>query len=186
MSIARQPLPAKLVVGLIVRDKKLLDAAAADLVDSFGPLEMVSPWYPFDYTAYYAREMGSPLFRRILVFKELVDQERLVQIKLETNRLEGKFSAGSRRRVNIDPGLLTYERFVLATGKNYTHRIYLGKGIFADLTLVYRKGGFQALDWTYPDYAGRQIRTFLEKVRARYRRQLRTSEIDVSCDGKGS
>ncbi len=172
MSVPRRPLPAKLVIGLIVHDKLLLEEAAARLVDSFGPLEMASPWYPFDYTGYYAGEMGAPLFRRMLVFKDLVDQDRLVQIKLETNGLEDKFSARGRRRVNIDPGLLTYERFVLATGKNYTHRIYLGKGIFADLTLVYRKGGYQALDWTYPDYAGEPIKAFLEKVRTRYRRQL--------------
>ena len=97
--------------------------------------------------------MGSPLFRRLFGFKQLIQQHDLGQIKLTTNSIEHQYSSGNKRLVNIDPGYLLHERFVLATGKNYSHRIYIGKGIYADLTLIYCHGRFESLPWTYPDYA---------------------------------
>jgi hypothetical protein len=92
----------------------------------------------------------------------------LSSVKHKTNQIEKKFSTHGKRRINIDPGYITHERFVLATGKNYTHRIYVGNGIFADLTLIYQRGGFQTLPWTYPDYAKENIRSFLTRVRKKY------------------
>ena len=107
--------------------------------EKFGPVDLVSAWMPFDYTIYYEREMGSPLFRRMLVFRDLIGQDELPAIKRFTNDLESEYLDEGRRRVNIDPGYLLPERFVLATGKNFTHRIYIGQGIYADLTLIYAK-----------------------------------------------
>jgi len=104
-----------------------------------------------------------------------MEQEALADVKLFTNGLEDRFATEDKRLVNIDPGYLLSERFVLATGKNYTHRIYLRAGIYADLTLIYHNGGFHALDWTYPDYAGEAIIRFLKSVRDRYMYQLRGS-----------
>jgi hypothetical protein len=98
----------------------------------------------------------------------LIGQDQLADIKLVTNALEQARAADGRRRVNIDPGYLLLERFVLATGKNYSHRIYLGRGIYADLTLIYRQGAFRALPWTYPDYGGQPIGHFLHVVRRKY------------------
>jgi len=138
------------------------------LVERFGPLDLVSAWFPFDYTTYYEQEMGSPLFRRMLSFERLIAQDRLAAIKLDTNDLEQKWAREECRRVNIDPGYLLRERFVLATGKNYTHRIYIGKGIYADLTLTYTQGHFKTLPWTYPDYKAANVQTFLMRVRAKY------------------
>ncbi len=185
MSIPVEPKPAKLVIGLILREKSLLEQVAAGLVAAYGDLEMVSAWFDFDFTGYYEKEMGRPLFRRMLVFRDLVGQDQLVRIKRETNLIEDEFADNGRRRVNIDPGLLSFERFVLATGKNYTHRIYLGEGIFADLTLVYQEGGFKPLAWTYPDYGQRRMRDFLEKVRTRYREQVRRRKSISSPGVKG-
>ena len=99
----------------------------------------------FDYTRYYEDEMGSPLFRRWATFKDLVPQDRLADIKHQALELEERWTVDKKRRLNIDPGLLTAERLVLATGKNYSHRIYLGKGIFGDLTLIFYQGSFSAL-----------------------------------------
>ncbi|MGA6927708.1 MAG: DUF4416 family protein, partial [Desulfosarcina sp.] len=113
-------------------------------------------------------EMGTPLSRRMIVFKPLIEQLQLAAIKGMTNRLEDKYRQQGGRRVNIDPGYLLPERFVLATGKNFTHRIYVGDGIYADLTLIYRKGAFRTLPWTYPDYADRQLIDFLSLVRKKY------------------
>ncbi|MFO7496394.1 MAG: DUF4416 family protein [Desulfobacterales bacterium] len=172
MSLPQPPPPAKLVVSLIMKERGLLSELAAELEAVFGPLEMVSRWLAFDFTPYYEAEMGRPLVRRMLAFKTLVAQDRLADIKLATNAIEARHAADGRRRVNIDPGILLLARFVLATGKNFAHRIYLAKGIYADLTLVYARGAFQRLPWTYPDYAGGALLGFLQQARRRYQLEI--------------
>jgi hypothetical protein len=87
---------------------------------------------------------------------------------LATNQIEDHYAHKGRRRVNIDPGYMLRERFVLASGKNFSHRIYIGEGIYADLTLIYQKGSFKKLPWTYPDYSDNGMLKFLEKVRNKY------------------
>jgi hypothetical protein len=168
MSHPLPPPPAKLVIGVFLKERALLQAVAEGLCREFGSLDMVSPWLRFDYTDYYMAEMGGPLFRRMLVFRELIEQDRLAGIKHFTNSLEAGYAVEGRRGINIDPGYLLLERFVLATGKNYTHRIHVGRGIYADLTLMYQKGQYQPLPWTYPDYAADDMRAFLALVRRKY------------------
>jgi hypothetical protein len=180
MSIPQPPRPAKLVIGLLLAERDLCAHLAAELEAAFGGLDLVSAWMPFDYTTYYEREMGAGLVRRVLAFRTLIAQDRLAEIKLATNAMEQAYAVGGRRRVNIDPGYAALERFVLATGKNYSHRIYLGQGIYADLTLIYRHGNFEALPWTYPDYADRPLRRFLIAVRAKYTRDL---QAELAKDG---
>jgi len=141
---------------------------------------MVGPWLPFDETDYYHAEMGLPLFRRLIAFSKLIQQNALAEIKILTNELEQRFSEKGKRGVNMDPGYLLAERFVLATGKNFTHRIHLTRGIYADLTLIYQKGRFRPLEWTYPDYAGKAIIGFLESARDRYLYQLKGSRNRTS------
>jgi hypothetical protein len=178
MSIPNPPKPAKLVVGMFTAERALAAEVAAILMDRFGPLDMVSPWLAFDFTSYYESEMGKDLHRRLFVFKRLIQQDQLAAIKLFTNRIEQRYVQGEdhRRRVNIDPGYLLFERFVLATGKNFTHRIYLDEGIYADLTLIYQKGGFRKLPWTYPDYADGKMLSFLTKVREKYNRDMQVTK----------
>ena len=168
MSLPQPPKPAKLIVGLFMNDKHLIHPLAADLCDRFGSIDMVSPWFPFDFTNYYDPEMGAPLFRKMIAFKTCVEQTSLPEIKIMTNDIERKFSKDGKRSANIDPGYLVHERFVLATGKNYTHRIYLDRGIYADLTLIYQKGAFRPLPWTYPDYSGENMLIFLQNARNKY------------------
>ena len=175
MSTPQPPKPAKLIIGLIMQDRALIEQLTAALCASYGPLDLVSAWMPFDYTAYYEREMGAHLVRRMLVFKDLIRQDDLPAIKLTTNRLEEKYTKDGRRRVNIDPGYLLLERLVLASGKNFSHRIYLDDGIYADLTLVYQHGEFQKLPWTYPDYADQPMLAFLLQVRRKYAADLKQS-----------
>ena len=83
------------------------------------------------------------------------------------------YSEEGKRKINIDPGYVSLERLILVTGKNYTHRIYLSKGIFADLTLIFNKGSFRPLEWTFKDYASPEIISMLNDVRERYKKQLR-------------
>lgn len=165
MSIPREPDPAKLVVGVITGDKGLFPAVLAALADAYGDVDLVSRWFAFDETDYYAPEMGGPLFRRMAAFRDPVEQKSLPDVKQFTNRMEVSYARDGKRRVNIDPGYLLPARFVLATGKNFTHRIYLDRGIYADLTLIFQNGRFVSLPWTYADYAGEEIQAFLMAVR---------------------
>ncbi len=168
MSKPQPPQPAKLIIGIFLKQKAFELPLAEKFAALFGEVDLVSPWFDFDFTDYYFPEMGQPLFRRMFSFKELIAQQDLAQIKIQTNQLERSFEVNGCRRVNIDPGYLLKERFVLATGKNFTHRIYLDHGIYADLTLIYQKGDFMALPWTYPDYAHTHIKNYLRQVRNRY------------------
>lgn len=176
MSTPKPPDPAKLVISVFMKEKVLLEKIFPRLEALAGPLDMMSKWLDFNFTDYYYKEMGRPLFRKILAFRPLIDQEALAEIKLATNAVEQEFSEGQARLVNIDPGYLLPSRFVLATGKDYSHRIYIGKQIYADLTLMVTKQGFKTLEWTYPDYASPQVFAFLSQVREKYLMDLKARE----------
>ena len=177
MSIPKHPDPAKLVAGCILNDKAVIEDVFSLLEASFGPVDIISRWLDFAYTDYYYKEMGSPLFRKVFVFKNLIEQDRLARIKEKTNEIETRFANAGKRSVNIDPGYLVSSRFVLATGKEYSHRIYIGRKIYADLTLMYsKKHGFKTLDWTYPDYASKEMLSFLSKARDKYLLDLKTGK----------
>lgn len=173
MSVPAPSRPAKLLVGFFLGHQSLAGTLMDRMEDLFGPLDLVSRWLPFDYTDYYTREMGAPLYRRMVAFKRLIDQAQLPDIKHLTNALESDHATRDGRVVNIDPGYLLLERFVLATGKNFSHRIYLRRGIYADLTLIYRQGRFESLPWTYPDYADAPLQDFLFKARKKYALDLK-------------
>ena len=172
MSQPKPPQPAKLVIGIFTNNKRLLGSIVSRLSELFGVIEIMSPVIGFDYTNYYEPEMGPGLVRRMIAFKPLIAQDALSAIKLKTNIIENEFSKNARRNVNIDPGYLVRERFVLATGKNFTHRIYIGNNIFADLTLIFQKGEFRSLPWTYPDYKEKNMHAFLHRVRNKYIKDL--------------
>lgn len=173
MSIPQEPKPAKLFVSVISPFPERIASVLSELADRYGIMDFVSELLPFDYTEYYYSEMGRPLFRRFASFDDLISQEELPQIKVQTNLLETEQSEGGNRSVNIDPGYLLAERLVLASGKNYAHRIYLSAGIYADLTLVYRDSDYRPLPWTYPDYAEPKVRIWLQALRQKYLLQLR-------------
>lgn len=147
------PPAAKIFCGFIyVPDLDLAEVLRL-LEHVWGPVEFISRRIAFAYTRYYGTEMGSPLTRKFVTFREDVDQEDLPRLKWEAKRVEGDYlNARGGRRVNIDPGLLLPERLVLATTKPFAHRLYLARGIYADVTLVYRKKSYRPLAWTYPDY----------------------------------
>ena len=163
----------KLIVSLFSSEKALIERAIEQLVDIYGEADWISPEIYFDRTRYYEKEMGWPLHRRFLSFKKLISPEMLVDVKLKTNEMEKGHLKGQKRRINIDPGYISLERLILATGKNYIHRVYLGKGIYADLTLVFKRGGFVPLEWTYPDYADPEMIDAFNAVRSQYLEQLR-------------
>ena len=165
MSRRSVPAPARLVFSAIYREEKRLGEALPFVEAAFGPMRPAGGRMPFEWTGYYGREMGAPLHRRIFAASRPVARDALAAIKVRMEAIERELSEEGRRTVNLDPGLLTAESFILATGKNFAHRVYLGEGVFADLTLVYRKGGFHPLPWTYPDYASEEIRNLLRDLR---------------------
>ncbi|RUM88862.1 MAG: hypothetical protein DSZ23_03985, partial [Thermodesulfatator sp.] len=139
------PDPGKLVTGLIHARHIPLEEIISELEWTFCKVEMLSDTRPFSWTSYYTREMGKRLDRVFVAFNCLVEQDSLVDVKEAAIGLEEKWKEAGNRRVNIDPGIITAERLVLATTKNFTHWIYLQRGIYADLTLIFQKGGFRPL-----------------------------------------
>lgn len=168
MSKPKEPPAAKLILAVIYKDPSTALSVWKAIEKTWGALDFISEVRPFDYTTYYDQEMGRPLFRRWAAFKTLFPQDRLAEIKWQALELEEQWSLEGKRRVNLDPGLITAERLVLATGKNYSHRIYLGRGIFGDLTLLFYNKSYQPLPWTYPDYRDEQSLWMFNKIRERY------------------
>jgi Domain of unknown function (DUF4416) len=168
--------PVKLICGVIAAEAPLYERAKALLVDRFGPVELESPAFPFDLTDYYNREMGPGLWRRFMGFARLIEPERLADIKIETNALEEMVreeSGKALRAVNLDPGYLTASALVMATAKDFSHRVPLARGIYAHLEFLFTKTDVKPLDWTYPDMRRDGCRRFFLEVRAAYLAQVR-------------
>ncbi|MDY6914336.1 MAG: DUF4416 family protein [Planctomycetota bacterium] len=165
----QQPDDVKLICGMISAEVGLFGDAAEKLAAAFGPIDLESEVMDFNFTHYYDEEMGCPLYRRFLAFEPLVSPDVLIEAKCLTNALESAFAAGSgagpARRINLDPGYITSAKLVLASMKNFSHRIYLGRGVYGEVTLMWRKGRWQALPWTFPDYASGAYHGFLTEAR---------------------
>jgi hypothetical protein len=165
--------PEKLVVGVLASTTVASPGVIAALERQFGPADLVSDELPFEFTDYYSAEMGRALRRFFFSARRLVAPESLAAIKLSTNALETSLSEAGRRRVNLDPGLLSLSRFILASTKPGSHRIPLAQGVYAELTLVYERGAFRALEWTYPDYRSPAYLVVLKNIRELYKQQRR-------------
>jgi hypothetical protein len=163
----------KLVVAILISAAGRKDELVSCLSDRWGPVDFASDPFPFTFTHYYDAEMGPPIDRFFISFERLVDPAALARTKQETNGIEDLFREGGERKVNLDPGLLSLPRFVLATTKENAHRIPLSDGIYAEITLLYEKGGFRPLPWTYPDFRSEPTLSILNKIRARYKSQPR-------------
>ncbi len=173
MSTPKEPKPVKLVTSIIYADLKSYEQAWGMLKNKFGVIDFSESDFPFTFTNYYTKEMGEPLWRSFFSFKDLILREKLVEIKLFTNEIENSLAKeDGRRTLNIDPGTLNDSQLVLATGKNFSHRIYLGQGIFGDLTLMFKHSQFHSFPWTYPDYQKEPMGSLLLKMREAYVRDM--------------
>lgn len=143
----------------------------------WGPIALASPVFSFDQTEYYASTMGSDLKKILLAFQRLVPPTSLVELKHQAGRWEVEYqqigSCPEPRPLNLDPGYLTQAKLVLATTKDRDHRLYLDRGIFAEVTLGYQRGhGWVARPWTYPDYQSPAYHAFLNRCRDYFRRRI--------------
>ena len=173
MGKIKEPLLVKLIASMFAARGELLEEAQVRLSQEFGPIYFESELLPFDHTNYYAAEFGENLKRRFVAFAELVHPDQLAEIKLLTNTLEMEWAIEGKRQINIDPGYVSHSKLVLATTKNHAHRIYLGQGIYAEVTLHFRDGTFRAWPWTYPDYASPPLIAIFNQIRGLYVKQLR-------------
>ncbi len=174
------PAPAKLIVGMLSGRRELLGEAGERLSRDHGPVDLRSRVWDFDFTDYYQRQMGTGLLRQFISFERLVPPEAIAAVKQGTNGIEAEFAAagagGPPRPVNLDCGYVTEGKLVLASTKDFAHRIYLGGGIFAEVTLEYAGGAWRAGPHTFPDYASGLYDEFLTAARSRLAAQLRRKE----------
>lgn len=172
MSIPKSAEAVKLIVSILAADHGELNLVLRRLESLYGSPDVIGLPLVFEYTDYYTPEMGPALIRRFVSFARLIRPETLPDIKIATNVLEEE-TEEHRRKVNLDPGYISAAHLILATGKGYTHRPYLRRGIYADLTLIFRDKTFHALPWTYPDYANSDQIDFFNRIRSRYIVQIR-------------
>jgi hypothetical protein len=179
-----EPPPVKLIMGLIIGSQAPVMMVRQQIEAAYGTIDLESDLLPFAATRYYEREMGPQLQRLFWSFTGLITPEMLAGIKCDTNAVEQAFALRDgqswRRRVNLDPGYMDQAKLVLATTKDRQHRLYLGHGIYGEVTLRFTGGRFEPWEWTYPDYRTPEYRVFFEMVRRRYRQQLaaRVAEPD--------
>ncbi len=175
MGTVHEPDPVRLLIGLLAARQELLAEATERLSQQFGPVLERSQPVPFTHTTYYARELGEQPWRQFLTFARLVDPSGLASIKVWTNAMEREWTQEGKRLVNLDPGYISLSKLVLATTKNHWHRLYLGQGIYGEVTLPFRDGAFRPQEWTYPDYRTPEHLAFFSAARERYRRELRAT-----------
>lgn len=149
---SRDKLRAMLFVGALYGGEDHYRRALQCLADAFGPVLAESPPMPWEYSDYYQPELGRTITRRFVFFENLISQDELRDIKLRTVEMEAKLSTAGKRSVNLDPGYLTPAKVVLASTKDYSHRVCLGGGIFAEVTLYFQGGAFRPHLFTYRDY----------------------------------
>lgn len=171
MPIDLQPsTPSALVCAVLADSAEMLIDAKIRLAQCFGPLYASSEIYDFDFTAYYEAEMGAGLCKQLVCFAERIDPAELAACKGQTIELEkvlGKATGGTWcRRANIDPGLLSIESLVLATTKYAGHRVCIARRLYAEVTLLYQRGRYRPLEWTYPDYRSDAVQRFLLDMRS--------------------
>jgi len=182
MGRIKKPIPVKLFIGMISPKTKLADRVKVTLKRKFGEIDLESNTIDFDFTDYYKKEIGKNLVRQFIGFGKLIDPCRLASIKIFTNKLEEEFARKDKSRtINLDPGYITESNLILATTKGFQHRIYLNRGIFAEVTLKYQKGDFRPYDWTYPDYKTEDYRNFFKKLREIYRKQVTKKTVGTPC-----
>lgn len=163
------PERVKLFAGILYSDEGLLEKAIGQLEEAYGPVDFRSDPLPFEVTEYYREEMGEPIRRLFVSFRDLIDPGRLAEIKTGANRIEDRLAVQGLRKVNLDPGYMDVCKVVLASAKYNGQKIYLTDGIYADPTLHYEKGHFHPYPWSFPDFKTGQYERTFTRIRELYK-----------------
>lgn len=174
MGIISPPMKVKAIIGLLYHDAERIAEAIREVEERYGPVDYSSPAYPFAETQYYDDEMGEGLTRQYVSLRDLIDPDELMYMKILTNDIEDRMAVEGKRIVNLDPGYIGAANLVLASTKNFKQRVYIGSGIYAEVTMIFQKEDFQLLPWTYPDYYNHRD-AFCE-MRKIWRGQLKAME----------
>lgn len=173
MASTLPPPPVKYFIAVLFKDGFALEQARPAFIRHWRAIDFEGTDHLFDVTDYYGPEMGAPLYRRLLAFENLAEPTLLVDMKLACNEIEGQLAAGGMRTINCDAGYLDHNKVVLASAKEAGQKIYLDKGIYADLAGRYKAGKYQPFEWSFPDFKdGRYDKELLE-IRAMYLEQVR-------------
>jgi len=172
MGKVRAAEPVLLFVGTLYSDAGILKYSKEIIEKNFGDVLLTSPSIRWDHSSYYKDELGWPLFRQFIFLKNLIDPGILADIKLKTNEIEDALSSKGKRCINLDPGYLALSKIVLASTKNYAHRIYLGKGIYAEITLIYKDNMYTPQLFTYKDYQDKTYIDIFMNVREMLKKML--------------
>ena len=171
------PKPVNLIIGLLTGFPELLSRIAHTLEDRFGAIDIRSSILPFHFTDYYNDEMGAGIQRQFFGFEKLIMPDEIAPLKVQTNDIENAIASSKKypvtRPANIDPGYINESRLILASTKDFSHRIYLRDGVYAEVTLNYRRGGYESFPWTFPDYQSRDYQDFFLQVRELYVKKLK-------------
>ncbi len=174
----KDPKPVKLIIGILAADRQCLHAGIEALTHKLGTADFTSDVWLFDKTDYYKDQTGPHILRQFVSIEKLIDPGKLAKIKCQTNKLEQKLAKTLAlplpRPANLDPGIIEPAKLVLATTKNYSHRIYIGKKMYAEVTLAFDKGNWRPLGHTFPDYRQKCYYDFFFKVRTRLLEQLKS------------
>lgn len=155
-------------MGFIFKKEDAFTRAKKIMQRRFGKVDFESRELAFNHTDYYQNELGENPQRKFISFQKLILPQNLVEIKILTNKIENKLSLKGARQINIDPGYLDLAKLVLASTKDFYHRIYLDRGIFAEITLFYKNKTFQPWEWTYPDYKTQEYIAIFNRIREIY------------------
>jgi hypothetical protein len=172
MGLIKELRPVKLIIAMLAKDALLFKKAEMILTAKFGDIDYGSNLFDFDVSNYYRDEIGDKLVKKLISFKRLISPDKLRAIKLYTNNLENKFMNKKKRTLNIDPGYINEGKVVLASTKDNLQRLYLGKGIYGEVTLYLRDGEYQDFIWTYPDYKKTEYKEAFKKIRSLFRKQI--------------
>ena len=178
MGTATPPSKVRLFIAFLYNESAPIEEILRRLDDRFGDRQFSYGPVPFTWTDYYRSEMGVSLKKLYFNYRDGITRDMLPAIKIFTNNVEQSSADGrGNRRVNIDPGYVARDKAVLATTKDFYHRLYLADGIFGEVTLHYRKGKFRYFSWTYPDFRDPGVMQFLERVRSPLVKELRDAEV---------
>jgi len=178
MGVIRKVIPVKPVCAVTYVKTVPITELVMQLETILGTVDDRSEIYPFSFTSYYSDEMGKDLMKQFLSFNPCVHPKTLPGIKRKTNDLEEIWSKQGKRQVNCDPGYLTGSKLVLASTKDFAHRIFLGDGVYGDLQLQFRHNKFWPEAWTFPDYQTDLALTFFTRVRSRFVREENHDQED--------
>jgi hypothetical protein len=158
--------------GFIYRDKDIYQTVKEKLAGIFSPVDLESDVFDFNFTTYYNEELGIPLYRSFVSFEELIRPQQLPDIKRLTNNIEIETACNGKRTINLDPGYLSEANVIIATTKNYYHRVPLQKGIYAHMEYVIKGKKICPLEWTYPDFKSPGYLEFFQELQRLYKKEM--------------